>query len=174
MKTILVVILVLVVTILLYAATRPGTLVVQRSITIQATPEKIYPMINDFHQWQVWSPWQKLDPAMQVSFSGPDRGKGAVYTWEGNKKVGQGRMEITDSAPSNHVTIKLDFIKPFEGHNVTEFTLEPEGDTTSVKWMMQGKNNYLAKLMGVFFNMDKAIGKDFETGLNNLKAASEK
>jgi uncharacterized protein YndB with AHSA1/START domain len=173
-KTILAIVLVLVIAILLYATTRPSTLVIARSTVIQAPPEKIFPLINDFHQWSVWSPWEKLDPAMQKTYSGPDSGKGAGYAWQGNKKVGEGTMEITDSAPPERVTIKLEFIKPFAGHDVTEFTLVPNGDTTTVKWTMLGPNNYVAKLMGLFVNMDKMIGGDFETGLANLKAASEK
>lgn len=173
-KTLLAIVLVLVVAILLYATTRPSMLVIARSTVIQAPPEKIFPMINDFHQWSAWSPWEKLDPAMQKTYSGPDSGKGAGYAWQGNKKVGEGTMEITDSAPPEHVTIRLEFIKPFAGHDITEFTLVPNGGATTVKWTMLGPNNYLAKLMGVFVNMDKMIGSDFETGLANLKAAAEK
>lgn len=174
LKVLLAIVLVLVVAILLYATTRPSTLVVARETVIQAPPEKIFPLINDFHQWSEWSPWDKLDPAMQKTYSGPDKGKGAGYTWQGNNKVGEGSMEIMDSAPSSRVTIKLDFIKPFEGHDITEFTLEPDGDSTTVKWTMEGPNSYRSKVMGLFVNMDKLIGGDFEIGLANLKAASEK
>jgi hypothetical protein len=173
LRMILWIALILVVACLLYATTRPN-LVVQRSVVIQAPPEKIYPLINDFHEWSVWSPWEKLDPAMQKTFSGPESGRGAGYAWRGTSKVGQGSMEITDSAASNHVTIKLDFVKPFEGHHITEFTLDPQDDATRVTWTLQSQSSYRAKLIGVFVNMDKAVGKDFEAGLANLKAASEK
>lgn len=164
---------ILVVACLLYATTRPD-LVVQRSVVIQAPPEKIYPYINDFHRWSVWSPWEKLDPGLHKTYTGPESGRGAGYAWQGNSKVGQGMMEITDSAPANHVTIKLDFIRPFEHHDITEFTLEPQDSATRVMWTMQSQSSYSAKLIGVFVNMDKLIGGDFELGLANLKAVSEK
>lgn len=174
LRMILWIVLVLVVACLLYATTRPN-LVVQRSVLIQAPPEKIYPYLNDFHQWSSWSPWEKMDPAMQKTYTGPESGRGAGYAWQGNSKVGQGTMEITDSAPGNHVTIKLDLIKPFENHNIAEFTLEPQdNDATRVKWTMQTQSSYMAKLIGVFVNMDKVVGTDFERGLENLKAVSEK
>jgi hypothetical protein len=174
-KVILGIALILVIAILLYAWTRPSTFYVERSTVIQAPPEKIFPLVDDFHQWGTWSPWEKLDPAMQRTFSGPESGKGAGYAWQGNKQVGQGNMQITDTAAPNRVTIKLDFIKPFEGHEITEIMLDPAGNgSTTVKWTMQGPNSYLAKLFGVFVNMDKSIGKDFETGLANLKTASER
>jgi hypothetical protein len=115
-----------------------------------------------------------MDPSMKRTFNGPANGKGSVYEWEGNSKVGQGRMEITDASAPSQVTIKLDFIKPFEGHNVAEFVLEPKGDSTNVTWTMRGPSPYIAKLMSVFFSMDSMIGKDFEAGLANLKAAAER
>ena len=173
-KTIAIAIVVLVAAILGYAATRPDSFRVERATTIKAPPEKIYAFIEDFHRWDAWSPWEKLDPAMKRSFSGAAAGKGAAYAWQGDNKVGEGRMEIAESTPSSKVVIKLDFIKPFEGHDITEFTLEPKGDDTNVSWVMSGPVPYFAKVMGIFASMDSMIGKDFEKGLANLKAAAEK
>lgn len=167
-------IVVLIAAVLLFATTRPDTFSVQRSATIKAPPEKVFALINDFHSWPAWSPWEKLDPAMQRTHSGAPAGKGAAYAWVGNSKVGEGRMEILESAPSSKVSIKLDFIKPFEGHNIADFTLTPQGDTTQVHWAMHGPAPYITKLMGIFVSMDSMIGKDFEAGLANMKAAAEK
>lgn len=160
--------------VLLFALTQPDTFSVERSATLKAPPEKIYPLISDFRQWPQWSPWEKLDPNMKRSLSGAAQGAGAVYGWAGNDDVGEGRMEITDATPPTQVRIKLDFIKPFEAHNTTVFTLTPQGEGTQVKWAMQGPAPYATKLMTLFFSMDKMIGKDFEAGLANLKAAAEK
>jgi len=164
--------------ILIYAATRPDTFRVQRSASIKAPPEKIFPLINDLRSWGAWSPYEKKDPAMKRTFSGPPSGKGAVYEWDGDKNVGKGRMEITEATPPNKVLIKLDFIKLFEGHNTAEFTMEPKGDNTVVTWAMYGPCPYMAKVMGVvmglFMNMDDMIGNDFAAGLASLKAAVEK
>jgi uncharacterized protein YndB with AHSA1/START domain len=168
------VIVVLVVALVGYAATRPDTFRVERSTTIKAPPGKIFPYINDFHQWGIWSPWEKLDPALRRTFTGAPRDKGAVYEWEGNAKAGKGRMEITEATPPSRVTIKLDFLKPFEAHNVAEFTLTGKGDTTDLTWTMYGARPFVVKLMTVFISMDALVGKDFETGLANLKAAAEK
>jgi hypothetical protein len=158
--------------VLLYAATRPGTLHVERSTSIQAPPEAIHPLVNDFHSWPSWSPYENRDPALARIYSGAAAGTGAVYEWNGNNEVGQGRMEITESVPSR-ITIKLDFIKPFEGHNIAEFKFEPKGESTSVTWAMHGPSNYIGKLLSVFIDMDDMIGKDFETGLANLKSTAE-
>ena len=174
LKRILFVVLVLIVAILGYAATRPGTLHVQRSATIKASPDKIFPLINDFHNWTTWSPYEKRDPAMKRAYSGAPRGNGAVYEWEGNSDVGQGRMEITNATPSSNVTIKLDFMKPLEGHDIAMFALEPKGDTTEVTWSMDGPTPYIGKVIGVFLNMDQMIGSDFAAGLANLKTVAEK
>ena len=173
-KTILVVIVVVVAALLGYAATRPDTFSVQRAASIKAPPEKIFPLIDDFHRWTVWSPWEKLDPDMKRTFSGSAAGKGAAYAWQGNSKVGEGRMEILDDPAPSKIVIKLDFIKPFEGHNITEFTLTPQGENTQVVWVMHGPAPFVSKLMGVFVSMDSMIGKDFETGLSNMKSAAEK
>jgi len=171
---ILLVIVVLIAAILVFAATRADTFRVQRSAVINAPSDKIFPLINDFHNWATWSPYEKLDPAMKRTLGGPASGKGATYAWEGNGKAGQGRMEIIESTPTSRVVIKLDFLKPFEAHNTAEFTLQPQGDTTRVTWAMYGPAPFIAKLMGLFFSMDKMIGRDFETGLTNLKTSAEK
>ena len=173
-KIVLVVVAVLVVGVLVVAAVRPDDFSVQRSASIQAPPEKIYPMLADFRQWPAWSPWEKLDPEMKRTLGGPASGPGATYAWQGSSKVGAGRMEIKEVTAPAQVRIQLDFIKPFEGHNVTDFALVPRGDTTEVTWLMRGPAPFVSKLMGVFVDMDKMIGKDFETGLANLKAAAEK
>jgi uncharacterized protein YndB with AHSA1/START domain len=174
LKKIAVVVVVIVVGILAFAATRPDSFRVVRSATIKAPPDKIYPLLADFHRWSAWSPWEKLDPAMKRTFSGAPSGKGAVYAWEGDSKVGAGRMEITDVSPPSNLAIKLDFLKPIEGHDVTLFTLEPTGEVTKVTWDMSGQSPYMSKVMGVFVSMDSLVGKDFETGLSNLRAAAEK
>jgi uncharacterized protein YndB with AHSA1/START domain len=161
------------VAVLIMAARKPDTFQVERAASIDAPPEKIFPLIADFHQWQSWSPYEVKDPGMQRSFSGAASGKGAVYAWNGNKNVGSGRMEILD-APPNKIVIKLDFFTPFEGHNTAEFTLVPQGDATNVRWLMYGPAPFMAKIMHVFINMDNMVGKDFAIGLANLKRITEK
>ncbi len=158
---------------LVYAATKPDTFRVERAASIKAPPEKIFAVLNDFLRWEAWSPWEKKDPAMKRTFSAVTSGKDAVYAWEGNRDVGQGRMEIAESVAPSKVAIKLDFVKPFETHNIVEFTLEPKGDSTKVTWAMNGPMPYISKLITVFVNMDSIVGKDFETGLANLKAVTE-
>jgi len=173
-KAIAIIVVVLLAGVLIFAATKPDTFRVQRAISIKAPPEKIFPFLNDLHHFGAWSPYEKKDPAMKRIFSGPASGKGAVYEWDGDKNVGKGRMEISDTAPPSNVTIKLDFVKPFEAHNIVVFTLEPKGDSTGVTWAMQGPVPYVAKIVHVFLDMDSMVGKDFESGLANLKAISEK
>ena len=173
-KIIAIVFVVLIAGLLIYAATKPDTFRVQRSTSIKAPPEKIFPLINDFHSFGAWSPYEKKDPSMKRTLNGAASGKGAVYEWEGDHNVGKGRMEITDTSPPSKVTINLDFVKPFETHNIVEFTLEPKGDSTDVTWAMHGPSPYIAKVMHIFFNMDNMVGKDFETGLANLKTIAEK
>ncbi len=174
LKTIAIVIVVPIAGVLIFAATKPDTFRIQRAASIKAPPEKIFPLINDFRNWGAWSPWEKKDPAMKRHLGATASGKGAVYEWEGNKGVGQGRMEIAASVPPFKLSIKLDFIKPFEAHNIVEFTLEPNGDATNVTWAMQGHTPYFAKIIHVFINMDSMVGKDFEAGLASLKAIAEK
>jgi uncharacterized protein YndB with AHSA1/START domain len=172
-KIIVIVIVVLVGGVLLFAASRPDSFRVERTASINAPPAKIFAQINDLKAWAAWSPYEKKDPAMKRTFGAVTAGKGAVYVWDGNKSVGKGRMEITGTAQPSKIVIKLDFLEPFEGHNTAEFTMDGKGGTTTVTWAMYGPANFVSKLMGVFFNMDKMIGSDFETGLANLKAISE-
>jgi uncharacterized protein YndB with AHSA1/START domain len=174
LKTIAIVVVVLVAGILAYAATKPDVFRVQRATSIKAPPEKNFPFLNDLHKFGAWSPWEKKDPAMKRTFAGSESGKGAVYEWDGDKNVGQGRMEIVNTAPPSKVAIKLDFVRPFEAHNTVEFTLAPNGDSTDVTWAMQGPVPYVAKIMHVFVDMDSMVGKDFEAGLASLKTVAEK
>jgi uncharacterized protein YndB with AHSA1/START domain len=173
-----VVLAIVVAIVLILAATKPNTFSVQRATAVRAPPERIFPLINDFHQWGSWSPYENKDPAMKRSFSGAADGKGAVYGWEGNKDVGSGRMEIMDTSKPSKIVIKLDFFTPFEGHNTAEFTMLPQGDatslTTNVTWLMHGPAPFMSKVMQVFINLDNMIGKDFEIGLANLKRLTEK
>jgi hypothetical protein len=173
-KIIAVIIIVLVGALLLYAATKPNTFRVQRSANIHASPEKIYGLINDLHEWRAWSPYEKLDPAMKRTLSGADSGKGAIYEWVGNSKVGTGSLEITNSVPSSRVDIKLDMLKPIEGHSLVAFTLQPAGELTEVTWSINGPVPYLGKIMHTLFNMDHMIGGQFEQGLASLKSVAEK
>jgi len=163
----------LVLVVLAYAATRPDSFRVERSASVQAPPEAVYALIDDFHRWEAWSPYERLDPAMEKTFSGAASGRGAVYAWEG-RKSGAGRMEITEASSASRVLIRLDFTRPFRASNTAEFTLEPRGDTTRVTWAMYGPSPYVSKVMGVFFDMDRMIGRDFEAGLADLKAAAER
>jgi uncharacterized protein YndB with AHSA1/START domain len=159
--------------VLILAATKPASFRVQRATVVKASPETIFPLINDFHQWGTWSPYETRDPAMKRSFSGAVSGKGAVYGWDGNSNVGSGRMEILETTPPAKIVIKLDFFKPFEGHNTAEFTILPQGDATGVTWLMHGPAPFVSRLMQVFMNIDRMIGKDFEIGLANLKRLTE-
>jgi uncharacterized protein YndB with AHSA1/START domain len=159
--------------ILIYAATKPDAFRVQRSVTIDAPPEKIVPLIDDLHAHHAWSPFEK-DPAMKRTHSGAQSGPGAVYEWDGNRQVGRGRIAITDSTPSK-ITMSLDMFTPFEAHNIVEFTLAPrDGSTTDVTWAMHGPQPYMGKLMGTFINCDKMVGSQFEDGLGKLKAIAER
>lgn len=159
--------------VLILAATKPDSFSVTRAIDITAPAERIFPLINDFHQWAAWSPWENKDPAMKRSYDGPASGKGAVYGWEGNKNVGSGRMEILEAQAPSKILIKLDFLKPFEAHNTAEFTMLPQGAGTRLSWVMRGPAPFMSKLMQVFMNLDQMIGKDFEIGLANLKKLAE-
>ena len=173
-KIVVVGVVVLIAAVLGLAATKPDTFRIQRAASIKAPPEEIFALINDFRSWGSWSPWEKKDLGMKRALSAAASGKGAVYEWEGNKNVGQGRMEITESVPPSKLTIALDFVKPFQAHNIVEFRLEPNGDSTHVTWAMQGHTPYFAKIIHVFVNMDRMVGKDFEAGLASLKTIAEK
>ena len=153
------------------AARKPDTFRVQRTTVIGAPPESIHPLIDDFHRWAEWSPYEKLDPEMKKTYSGAASGRGAAYAWEGTRS-GIGRMEITGTTPER-ITIQLDFTKPFEAHNIATFTLQPRAGGTEVTWAMDGPAPFAHKVMGVFVNMDNLVGKDFAAGLANLKAIVE-
>jgi hypothetical protein len=168
-----VVVVVAIAGILLYAATKPDSFRVQRVVLINAPSDKVFPLINDIKAWTAWSPYEKKDPAMKRTYGAVTAGKGATYAWDGDKNVGQGSMEIVESGPRK-ILIKLDFLKPFEAHNMGEFLLEPKGDSTSVTWATYGPSPYMSKVIGTFMNIDDLIGRDFEKGLADLKAAAEK
>ncbi len=159
--------------VLIYAATKPDSFRVQRTVLINVPPDKVFPLISDLKAWAAWSPYEKKDPAMKRTFGAVTAGKGATYSWEGNKDVGQGSMEIVESGPRK-VLIKLDFLKPFEAHNMGEFLMDPKGGDTSVTWAIYGPSPYISKVIGTFMDMDDMIGRDFEKGLADLKAAAEK
>jgi hypothetical protein len=154
-------------------AGRPDEFVVSRFTKISASPEKVFPHVNDLHAWESWSPWAKLDPNAKNSFSGAASGVGSAMSWDGNKKVGVGKMTITDSRANEFVRLKLEFIRPFAATNTAEFNFNPDGSQTDVTWSMTGKNNFFFKVFGLFVNCDNMIGKDFEKGLAAIKSAAE-
>jgi hypothetical protein len=154
-------------------AGRPDEFVVSRVTKISMPPEKIFPRVNDLHAWETWSPWAKLDPNVKNSFAGAASGAGAAMSWAGNKKVGAGRMTITESKPCDSIRIRLEFLKPFKATNAAEFTFKPDGDQTVVTWSMSGKNNFFFKAFGLFVNCDNMIGKDFEKGLAAMRSMAE-
>ncbi len=143
---------------------------VERSATVAAPPARVYAAIADFHDWTNWSPWEDLDPDLQRTYSGAERGVGAVYRWKGNRKAGEGRMEITEAAEPDRVVIALDFLKPFKSSNTTSFTLTPADGGTKVTWTMVGPKTFMTRVMGIFKSMDAFVGKDFEKGLARLDA----
>lgn len=173
-EVIAILVIILIAAILIFATTKPDTFRVERMISIKGSPEKIFPLINDIRTMQTWSPWEKLDPNMKRTYSGPASGQGAAYAWEGNSKIGTGRMEILDSTPPSKAVFKLDFLKPIEGHNTVEIVLEQRGDETTVTHSMFGPSPFISKVMSLFFSMDKMVGDKFAEGLANLKALAEK
>jgi carbon monoxide dehydrogenase subunit G len=158
---------------LLYVASKPNDFRVERSATMAAPPATVFAQVNDFHNWQAWSPWAKLDPNMSQTYEGPEAGRGAVYSWNGNNKVGAGRMAITESRPNEYIKILLEFLRPFKSTNNAEFTFRPSGNQTDVNWTMTGQHNFMSKLFCSFMSMDKMVGKDFEKGLSQMKAVVE-
>lgn len=158
---------------LIVVAVQPSDYRIERSTTVSAPPEIVFEQVNDFHNWNDWSPWAKLDPEAKNSFEGLESGKGAMFAWSGNDKVGEGRMTILDGRPGELVRIKLDFIKPFEDTATAEFTFRPEGEQTVVTWTMFGRKNFIGKAICMFMNMDKMLGGEFEKGLASLKAVAE-
>lgn len=154
-------------------ALQPSTYRVERSATMNAPAPVVFAQVNDFHKWNAWSPWAKLDPAMKQTFEGAPAGTGAVCKWAGNSEVGEGQMTITESRPSDLIKIKLDFLKPFAATSDTVFTFKPEGNQTRVTWTMDGQNNFIAKAFHLFMNIDKMVGGDFEKGLAQMKSVAE-
>lgn len=168
-----IVVAILITIVLIYAATKPNTFHVERTIDVKAPPEKLFALVNDFHQWEAWSPYNK-DPAMKKTFSGSASGKGAMYAWEGNKDVGRGEITITDTTPPKEIDMALHMIEPFEGRNHVVLSFDAKGDTTTVTWALEDQHTYLLKIISTFLNLDRMIGKDFEVGLARLKTAAEK
>lgn len=172
-KRVLGVVIVVVIAWIIFALTRPDSFRVERTIRMAAAPERIFSHIHDFHAWAAWSPWEKIDPEMKRTHSGAHDGLGAIYEWVGNEHVGQGRMQIVEEVAPSRLVIKLDFILPFEAHNMAEFTVTPAGGASEVTWAMYGPNSFLTKLLSPFFDIDSVVGKDFEAGLTNLKLLVE-
>lgn len=154
-------------------AGQPEEFKLSRSANITAPPEKVFPHVNDFHNWEAWSPWAKMDPACKNTFAGSPAGNGAIFSWAGNKKVGEGRMTILESQPAALIRIRLEFFKPFKATNTAEFIFQPEGNQTLVTWSMFGKNNFMGKVFGLIVNCDKMVGRDFENGLAAMKLVVE-
>ena len=163
-----------IVAVLILASLKPDTFQVQRSIAINAPPERIYPLIADLRAWSAWSPWEKKDPNQTRSFSGAESGVGARYAWDGDRNVGQGSMAITEASAPTRLRLNLDFLKPFEAHNKVVFALQPQGQATNVTWTMTGPVPFFAKIIHVVMNMDRMIGGDFETGLKAMKTQAER
>lgn len=157
-----------------FIALRPGRFRLARSTTIQAPADPVFRLVNDFHEWPAWSPWEKLDPHMQRTYEGANSGRNAGYRWEGNNKVGAGHMHIVESVPPERVAIRLQFFRPMRANNLTTFTFVAKSlEVTDVTWAMEGKNGFVAKIFTLFMDMEKLVGKDFERGLDQLKATAE-
>ncbi len=170
---ILIGIAVVVVVFLVVVMMQPTDFRVVRTARIKGTPAAVFAQVNNFHNWPGWSPWEKLDRESKKTFEGPEEGKGASYSWNGNNSVGEGKLTITDSKPNEQILMQLEFKRPFVCNNDTEFTFKAEGDETVISWDMSGKNNFMAKMMGLFMNMDNMVGGQFEEGLENMKKIVE-
>ncbi len=173
LKKILIALAAVVAVFVVVVSLQPSTFRVTRSATLAAPPAVVFALVNDFHAWDAWSPWAKLDPAMKATFEGPTSGTGAIYTWTGNNDVGAGRMTIIETRPLELVRIKLEFLKPFAATNTTDFTFKSEGNQTNVTWAMFGDQSFLAKAFGLFVDCDKMLGVDFEKGLASMKTVAE-
>jgi hypothetical protein len=173
LKKIVIGLAVIVVVFIVIVALQPSEFRIVRSATISAPAPAVFAQVNDFHKWDTWSPWAKLDPAMKKTYDGAPAGTGAIYSWSGNDQVGEGRMTLTESRASDLIRIKLEFMKPFAATNTAEFSFKPEGNQTVVTWSMFGENNFVAKAFGLLMNMDKMVGGDFEKGLAQLKSVME-
>jgi hypothetical protein len=159
---------------LVVVALQPSDFKVERSATLRAPPPAAFAQVNDFQNWRAWSPWEKIDPALKRQYDGSKAGTGAVYAWQGNSDVGEGRMTITDSRPGELVRIRLEFFKPFAAVNDTVFQFKPSGEGTAVTWTMTGRNNFVAKAICLFVDMDKMVGGMFEQGLTQMKSVVER
>jgi hypothetical protein len=159
---------------LIVVAMQPADFKVERSATLRAPAPAAFAQVNDFQNWQAWSPWEKVDPALKRTYEGPQAGTGAVYAWQGNKDVGEGRMTITESRPGELVRIKLEFFKPFAAVNDTVFRFQPASEGTTVTWTMSGQNSFVSKAMCLFINMDRMVGGMFEQGLAQMKTVVER
>jgi len=173
LKKILIALAVIIIVFVIVVAMQPSEYRVTRSATISAPAQAVFAQVNDFHKWEAWNPWGKIDPAMKQSYEGAPAGTGAIYTWTGNNEVGEGRMTLTESRPSELIRIKMEFFKPVAGTSIAEFTFKPEGNQTMVTWSMAGENNFMAKAFGLFMSMDKMIGGQFEKGLAQMKSVVE-
>jgi hypothetical protein len=174
LKAVLIGIAAVVAIFLIIVALQPSDFRIERSATMRAPAPAAFAQVNDFQNWRAWSPWEKVDPALKRSYEGPKAGTGAVYAWQGNKDVGEGRMTITESRPGELVRIKLEFFEPITASNIAEFSFKPAGaDSTSVTWTMTGRNSFLSKAMCLFVNMDKMVGGMFEQGLSQMKSVVE-
>lgn len=171
LKKIVLILILVIAAFVAFVAMQPSQFRISRSAVIPAPPAAVFAKVNDFHEWEAWSPWAKLDPNSKASFSGPAAGEGAVFKWSGNNDVGEGVMTITESRPGERILINLEFIKPFAATNLTEFTFQPDGAGTRVTWTMSGENGFLGKAMSLLINCDKMVGGQFEKGLASLTAA---
>ena len=169
LKKILLALLAVIVVFVIIVALQPADFRITRKAVIPAPPAAVFAQLNDFHKWDAWSPWAKLDPNAKNSFEGPESGVGSKFSWSGNHEVGEGSMKITASKPGESVVMDLVFTKPFAATNLTEFTMNPEGGGTEVTWSMSGKNNFMGKAVGLFMNCDRMVGTKFEEGFENLK-----
>lgn len=172
-KKILIALVVLIAAFAVFVSMQPSTFRIERSASMPAPPDVVFGLVNDFHKWEAWSPWAKLDPNAKNSFEGPNAGAGAIFKWSGNAEVGEGSMTLTESLPNQKIQIRLDFVKPFKDTSIAEFTFKPEGNQTVVTWSMFGENNFISKAFCLFMDMDKMVGGQFEQGLAAMKAAAE-
>jgi hypothetical protein len=173
LKKILIALVAIVAVFLVVVALQPSEYRVERTVTMAAPPASVFGEVNDFHKWDAWSPWAKLDPNAKVSFEGPQSGTGAIMNWSGNDKVGEGTLTLTESKPDELVKVKVDFVKPFEGSTTSQFAFKPDGDNTAVTWSMYGSHDFIGKAMCLILNGTKMMGNDIDKGLANIKAVVE-
>jgi hypothetical protein len=170
---VLIALVVIAVVFVIVVSTRPPAFRYTRSTSISAPASVVFAQVNDLHKWEAWSPWAKMDPNAKSTFAGPSAGTGAAMSWAGNRNVGEGRMTITESRPSEFIRFRLDFLKPFAATNTGEFTFQPQGSQTLVTWSMFGPNSFMGKAVNLFINCEKMVGGQFEKGLADLKSVSE-